>query len=231
MKWKTHKKITMAICRALNLPRRVVDASTLPDQHREFTTLPNGKHVRIAHHSRMALRAAWQHTKNARRLLIQEEDYSEELGMALHYIQDYVVDPTRGIFVFKWRSNSAHDMREEELVNLPVDEWAIFEGMEICDPNTLKKFLSTIKRERDPEKIMHTATMASAAIARTLVDPVRKGYSWPTALAMHIFFLAIPLVLGLSSPIYLPASFALAYLVHKIDPIYHRARLENEWFR
>jgi len=230
MKWETHKRITGAVCKALNLSGKVVDASTLPDQHNEFAELPNGKHVRIAHHSRMALRAAWRHLKNARKLLLTGRDYSYELGMALHYIQDYVVDPTRGIFVFKWRSDAAHDRREKELAKQPVSELAITEGIKIRDPNTLKELIFSIKRERDPERIMYTAAMVSSAAASVVANPERRGFSWFRALLLHTLFIAAPFVIVAGSPLYLPISATMAYLAHRLDVHYHRARLEKEWF-
>ncbi|ADC64745.1 hypothetical protein Ferp_0572 [Ferroglobus placidus DSM 10642] len=233
MKWKTHKLITRAVCEALSIPNseEVVESSVFPDQHNEFF-VSNGKRVRIKHHSPFALKAAWRHILKARKLLLQGKDCSEDLGMALHYIQDYSVSVTRRFLFFRWRSEKVHDEREEELAELPVPRDAIEEGMKIRDPNQLKKALFSEKPEEELERIMYTATTLSAAAVATIFYPVGDGSGWRRAVALHIAAVASPLLLALIGGwLWLPLATVLGYAVHKLDFKYHRAKLERDWFR
>jgi len=232
LKWRTHKLITRTVCKALSVPNAedVADASILPDQHNEFFELPNGKHVRIKHHSPLALKAAWKRLVAARKLLLAGKDYSEELGMALHYIQDYSVDITKKFLIFRWRSVKVHDEREAALVKLPVPEDAIEEGLKIRNPIALKKALFSEKPEMELEKIMYTATMLSAAAVATVICPERSGYNWKKAVVLHTAAVAAPFLLVLVAKWFLPVAPGLGYTIHKLDFHYHRAKLEKEWF-
>ncbi len=224
--------ITETVCKVLKVPNfhKIVRTCVFPDEYDEFLKLPNGKSIKVIHHSPLALKAAWEHLKRARKRVIANEDYSKELGIALHYIQDYTVDTTCGFFIFKWRSSEAHNQREDNLVNEQVSKEAIEKGLKIRTPNSLKKAIFSAKPERDPEKIMYLATKLSAAAVATVLYPERDGYGWKKALSIHIAIVALPFILVAINMWFLLMAMVLSCIVHKLDPYYHKAKTEKEWF-
>lgn len=237
MKWATHRLITRKVCLALKIldteNDKLVDACVLPDLHPEYYahhTNRGVRNVKIKHHSKMALKVAWIHLRRARRLLLDNKDCSEELGRALHYLQDYALDPRKKVLFLKIRSAHEHNRKETLLANYPIPERAVEEGSKITSPVDFEELLRKVKPSTEVEEIMFRAAFLSTAAVNVVFNPTKKGYRWKTALLVHFGLLSLPFVIVAYNTLLLPAAIAIAIAIHKFDFHFHNAKLEKDWF-
>jgi len=147
MKWADHRRITLEISRFYGIPesKGIAEASILPDREPDYYLHYGRKRIyrrRVPHHETIAVETAFNYLKQARKRFISGMSFAEHLGRALHYLQDYPVDPTENIWIFKYRSDRAHEEREEVLKSIPIDFRAVEEAKKlICHPHEFKHSL------------------------------------------------------------------------------------------
>lgn len=138
-------------------------------------------------------------------------------GGALHYIQDYCVDPKQKLWIFEYRSEHAHEEREESLAHLHMPEEAISAGFsEVCAPSRVKEIIFKARPKKSPEEIMFLATYLSAIAVKSVFKPDRpykleENYS--RALKIHIVLVLLPLLTLLAGVS--PPTLALATLPYE----------------
>jgi len=178
MKWEHHKSLTLAACKMLGIDCvRLKEAVLLPDREPEYRTVYGytgrklkARRIRIGHHSTAAVDAAFRHMKVARRKLIRGGDFIPELGKALHYLQDYAIDPRRKILIFSIRSEKAHEERE----NLEIfpDREAMKKALETkIYPHEFIKIAKRVGRKRTVEEISTAASYLTALALKLVVKP------------------------------------------------------------
>lgn len=215
--------------------------SILPDKYPDYS-LKVGKggrtrRVRTPHHDVDALEFALYYLKKARKAYLKKNPrYTEYLGRALHYLQDYSVDPHKKILWFNIRSNHTHDAREDVLTLMYVPDEAIEEGLrQSCTPSNLKKILYGTTPKKDPAEIIYLATYLTTIAVRAVVNPDRTPNleeSYKKALKIHVALLPAPFLLTLlnfTATTLLVAALASA-IMHKLDIHYHKWKFEYEWF-
>lgn len=247
MKWRTHMAITRAVCSRLGIQaaKEIADASVLPDKDPDYVyKFRWGKkrarvhRGRVAHHGREVLDLAFNYLKKARKAYMKGDNrYVEYLGRALHYIQDYSVDPRQKLWIFEYRSGQAHDEREGNLARLQVPEEAISAGFnEVCTPSRVKEVIFKVRPKKDPEEIMLLATFLSAVAVKLVFKPDKPHNleeNYRNALKTHVILVSLPLLMLLfgvsASNLVLAVVFSL--ILHVLDFRYHKWKLEYEWFK
>ncbi|MCS7144280.1 MAG: hypothetical protein NZ879_04595 [Archaeoglobaceae archaeon] len=241
MKWKDHVKITAEICGHFGLKncREIAQASVLPDKDPDhywaFGRRGRAYLRRVPHHELIAIGYALLHLKRARRLYLRNKRYYEFLGRALHYLQDYAVDPTENIWIFSYRSELAHEKREK--LDLSVDFNAVKNAMDKkCYPHEFKSFVFKTKRGKNADEIVFASSYLTALAFKMLLNPDKPEKleeEYGKAKITHIVLLIIPwifliaLVQGLA---YLFLSAIASAILHLADYNYHKWKLDYDWF-
>lgn len=243
MKWKTHRQITRMVCSRFSTHQEeIAEASTLPDKEPDYVYRAGYRgrvyRTRVAHHGREAMDMAFSYLKKARKAYLRGDGgYVEYLGRALHYIQDYSVDPTEKLWIFQYRSGEAHDDRESCVAGLEVPESAIQYGLrQECTPLRVRQIILGAAGKRNPADIMFLATYLSTVAAKSVYAPDRppgleENYS--KALKIHAALVLLPfslLIAGIS-PLTVLSALLLSPVLHFLDFNYRRRKLEYEWFR
>jgi len=241
LKWSDHKRITYAICRYYGLAEAdlIADASILPDKDPDYYYVYRKGKVRrrrVRHHDSMAIRIAFNYLKQARKAYLRGEDYSIPLGRALHYIQDYTVDPTKKLWIFRYRSGRAHDERENGLKNIPVDINSVDRAKsDICYPHEFVGKVLEVGRGSNPEEIMTKASYLTSLAVKLVVNPDKPENleeNYKKALIRHVVLLMIPwlllLIIGLE---YVLISIIASIFMHKLDFSYAKWKIDMDWFR
>ncbi|AIG98422.1 hypothetical protein AFULGI_00016630 [Archaeoglobus fulgidus DSM 8774] len=242
MKWRTHKAITRTVCSKLGIQaEEIANASVLPDKEPDYIYRAGRRRVyrvRAPHHGREALDLAFNYLKRARKAYLRgDRRYIEYLGRALHYVQDYSVDPKEKLWIFEYRSGHAHDERENGVARLHVPEEAVSTGFnEVCTPHRVKEIVYGAKPKKSPEEIMFLATYLSAIAVKSVFNPdkppkLEENYS--KALKIHVVLVLLPLLILLAGVTASTLALAaiLSFVMHKLDFNYHRWKLEHDWFR
>jgi len=240
VKWKDHKRITFKVCEHFGLDNahEIADASLLPDTDPDYVWDYSKKRIykrRIPHHEKEAIKMAFNHLKRARKNLLSGKSFVEALGRALHYLQDYSVDPKDNLWIFKYRSDEAHKEREGDLDKFDVDIKAIEEAknQEIY-PHEFTKHVFKIKRGKNPEEIMKISSYL-CSLALTLVmnpkKPEKLDNFYRRALITHIALLLFPWFLLIINFKFAILSAIASYLLHHLDFNYSKWKIDYEWFK
>lgn len=241
MKWEHHKSLTLAACKMLGIDCvRLKEAVLLPDREPEYRTVYGytgrklkARRIRIGHHSTAAVDAAFRHMKVARRKLIRGGDFIPELGKALHYLQDYAIDPRRKILIFSIRSEKAHEERE----NLEIfpDREAMKKALETkIYPHEFIKIAKRVGRKRTVEEISAAASYLTALALKLVVKPEKPedlDSKYRKALLIHLSLVLIPWTLLLINPVFFAVSILLSAAIHQANFHFRNWRLNRSWFR
>jgi len=239
MKWKDHKRITLEVCRFYGLEnaREVAEASILPDKYPDYYWTYGRKRAyrrRVPHHDVMAVDMAFKYLKEARRNKLAGISFAEPLGRALHYLQDYSIDPTEKLWVFSYRSDAAHDMRESDLYSLPVDYQAMRAGAsERCYPHEFKDVVYGVGRGKTPDEIMRISTYLTSLAVKLVVNPDKPDgleEKYEKAALIHFTVIAIPWILVLFDPYNIIWSAIGSYILHRLDFNYSKWKTDYDWF-
>ncbi len=150
----------------------------------------------------------------------------------MHYIQDYVIDPTEKFLIFSFRSSKAHDNLEKSLKNIPIDYRTIYNGAMLKKPNNFKDRLFSAKRYRDPTDALREATFLTASAIAVVLDPEREGRNFSKALMIHLILVISPiLIIALYDLSLILLGLIISYILHKLDQPFHKANLERIWFK
>jgi len=239
MKWKDHRRITLEICRFFGLDNAsdIAEASVLPDKEPDYYWTSGRRRVyrkRVPHHEKIAVETAFKYLKEARKRYLNNSSFAEPLGRALHYLQDYSIDPTEKLWIFSFRSDSAHDEREGSLQHLPIDFDAVKEAVgRRCYPYEFKSMVYSTKRGKNAEEIISVASYLTSLAVKLIVNPdkpenLKENYR--RALKLHVAVLLVPwtlLVFGFS---YAIVSAILSLIIHAIDVNYTKWRTAYQWF-
>ncbi|AIY89250.1 hypothetical protein [Geoglobus acetivorans] len=239
MKWADHRRITLEICRFYELPEpmEIAEMSVLPDREPDYYLYYGRKRIyrrRVPHHEAMAIETAFNYLKQARKNLISGMSIAEPLGRALHYLQDYSVDPTESIWIFKYRSDKAHEEREEVLKSIPIDFRAVEEAKNIiCYPHEFKSIVYNTKRGRTPDEIMRACSFLTSLAIKLVLNPnkpenLKEKYN--QALLIHLVAVILPWILATFNINFAAISAILSYVIHKLDFNYSKWRTNYEWF-
>ncbi|ADC65643.1 hypothetical protein Ferp_1492 [Ferroglobus placidus DSM 10642] len=240
MKWSEHRRVTAEICKRFGLENclEVTRASILPDVEPDYYWVYGKRRAyrrRVPHHDAMAVNYAFNYLKRARKAFLRGESYAEPLGRALHYLQDYSIDPTEKIWIFSYRSDSAHDERER--IRVDVDESAINEAKSLtCYPHQFKSVVFQTKRGKNPGEISYACSFLTALALKMIVNPdmpenLTENYN--KALAIHAVILLLPWLILLafaSGATYFVLSAIASLLLHYADFYYRRWKTDYEWF-
>ena len=242
MRWRDHIRITREVCKYYGLQNatEVAEASILPDRDPDYYWTYDGgwRQKRVPHHDEKAVEWAFRYLKKARKSWKAGQPFAEYLGRALHYLQDYSVDPTENLWVFSYRSDEAHEARELDLQSQPVNHHAIERGAsQRCYPHEFKGAVQAAGKGRTAEEIMWISTYLTSLALKLVFNPDRPEnleVRYRKALVMHIILIAIPwiliLALNLFSSSTLIWSTIGSYVIHKLDFHYSRWRTNHEWF-
>ena len=160
--------------------------------------------------------------------------FAEPLGRALHYLQDYSVDPTESLLIFKYRSDRAHEEREEVLKSISIDFRAVEEAKKlICHPHEFKSTVYNIKRGRTPEEIMRACSFLTSLAIKLVFNPskpenLKEKYN--RALLIHLVAVILPWIIVAFNTGFAVLSAVLSYIIHKLDFNYSKWRTNYEWF-
>ena len=163
MKWATHKKITGIAAKLIGLGKKEVrlltENSILPDKDPDYETkrVRKGnrtveKKYRMRHHDNpRTKKLIFKYMKLARRDYKNgdlPEVWTQPLGRACHYVQDYVVNVHRKILFFKVKDVRVHDKFEKDLLkcDVPYDEMKKI-AREEWYPSKFRKFLEYTLKE------------------------------------------------------------------------------------
>lgn len=243
MKWETHRRITRAVCSGFGLSSsaEIVEACILPDKQPDYTYRAGKRRVyrvRVSHHGDEAANLAFDYLKKARKAYLRADGrYKEYLGRALHYIQDCSVDPNEKLWIFSFRSDQAHNGREDAATSLRVPEEAIKAGFsETCTPSRVKDLIRYMKPRKSPEEIMVLATYLSAIAVKAVFAPDKTPGAeekYRKALKIHLVLVLAPFLILLSglTALNFVLAMILSGIVHMLDFYYHKWKLECEWFK
>jgi|Deesub1362A_J573_1020465.scaffolds.fasta_scaffold06699_5 hypothetical protein len=223
MKWKTHKKITLEVCRYFGLEaERIAEASITPDIAPDYALYGNThrRKRRVKHHGDV-LENAYNYLRLARYSYVNGSDYTRVLGRAVHYLQDYAVSSKRGFLFIKFSDDYLHDVKESEVANQPVPFDAISEADKtVCYPHEFISKASRIKPSGDPEVAMYNATYLTALAIKLVIDP-----DIPDDLdRLRVYrvtgyvFAFLPLLFILKSLFFIPISLVSSYLIYWMNP-------------
>lgn len=240
MKWRDHVRITAEICRHFKLEncREIAQASILPDKDPDYYWASGRRRIyrrRVPHHEIMAIDFAFEHLKRARRQYLRRESFHEPLGRALHYLQDYSVDPTEKLWIFSYRSELAHEERER--ADFSVDFNAVKSASETkCFPHEFKSLVLRTKRGKNASEVSIASSFLTALAFKMLLNPEKPENletNFEKAKNFHIFLLLLPWIfmIALFQDIaYLFLSTIASGILHLLDFNYHRWKLDYEWF-
>ncbi|MEM0302171.1 MAG: hypothetical protein QXI54_03250 [Archaeoglobaceae archaeon] len=240
MKWKDHIRITSEICRHFMLKncREIAQASILPDKDPDYYWASGRRRVyrrRVPHHDVMAIDYALEHLKRARKQYMRGESFYEPLGRAIHYLQDYAVDPTEKLWIFSYRSESAHEERES--FEFSVDLKAVKIAKETkCYPHDFKNLVLETKRGKNASEVSFACSFLTALAFKMLLNPEKPENleeNYEKAKITHIFLLLFPwifLIFLFQDFVYLFLSTIASGVLHFLDYNYHKWKLDYEWF-
>ncbi|MCS7144910.1 MAG: hypothetical protein NZ879_07820 [Archaeoglobaceae archaeon] len=240
MKWKDHVRITAEICKHFKLKncREIAQASVLPDKDPDHYWAFGRRRAylkRVPHHELIAVDYALLHLKKARKLYMRNQGYHESLGRALHYLQDYSVDPTEKIWIFSYRSELAHEERER--FDFSVDLNAVKIANETkCYPHEFKSLVLETKRGKNADEIVFASSYLTALAFKMLLNPDKPEKleeEYKKAKIAHTILLIIPwifLITLIQGIAYLFLSTIASGILHLIDYNYHKWKLDHEWF-
>ncbi len=239
MKWADHRRITLEICRYYELPesKETAEMSVLPDKEPDYYLHYGRKRIyrrRVPHHETMSVETAFNYLIQARKRFISGMSFAEPLGRALHYLQDYSVDPTESIWIFKYRSDEAHEEREGVLKSIPVDFRAVEEAKKlICHPHEFKSTVYNTKRGRTPEEIMGACSFLTSLAIKLILDPDKPENlegNYNRALLIHFVAVVLPWIIVAFNTSFAVLSAILSYVVHKLDFNYSKWKIDYKWF-
>lgn len=241
MRWNTHRRITLEVCRYYGLQnaREIAEASILPDKQPDYYWVYRRRRARrrrVPHHDAYAVDFAFKYLKEARKAYLKGFSFEGPLGRALHYIQDFVVDPTSKLWIFSYRSDEAHKDREDGLEKYPVPEEQIRLAEErTCYPHDFKTTVFSFGRRKEPGEIMELATYLTSLAIKLVVKPDKPPNlteEYRKNLRLHVALILLPWVLPLIVADVSAAVFsALASLaIHKLNFRYWRWKTDYEWF-
>jgi len=239
MRWRDHIRITREVCEYYGLQNaiEVAEASILPDKDPDYYWDYGRRSLyqrRVPHHDEKAVEWAFKYLKMARKSWKAGQPFAEYLGRALHYLQDYSVDPTKKLWVFNYRSDEAHEARELDLQLQPVDHQAIKAGAsQRCYPHEFKGAVHAAGRGRTAEEAMRISTYLTSLALKLIVNPDRPENleeKYRKALAAHLVLVAIPWILILFGSFNLVWSAIGSYVIHKLDFRYSKWKTDYEWF-
>lgn len=243
MRWRDHIRITHEVCKYYGLQnaREIAEASILPDKDPDYYWdfgRSSSYQKRVPHHDAMAVDWAFKYLKKARKCWKAGQPFAEYLGRALHYLQDHSVDPTKKLWVFSYRSDEAHEIREMDLRSQPVDYEAIrAAASERCYPHEFKGMVYAAGAGKTAEEIMRISAYLTSLALKLVVNPDRPENleeKYRKALVVHLILIAIPwvLILALNPFNFFNAILSLlgSYFLHKLDLNYSRWKTDHEWF-
>jgi hypothetical protein len=247
MRWKNHVDIASAVAERLALSpelRKVLKQGVLqPDWEGDKVlrldrnALPYRKRVRHHRARKRFIRGLLWKARLAH-LEGREEDAVWCLGRALHYVQDgsVAVGP---FHIF-------HDGREAELGRRKVMPQAMRLGEECALPSPLfvDLCLRSLAPKRSAKASMYQACLLSSALSCAVLSPpassLRLAIDTRKAAGRHrAVFIPLAVIAGLSSallllqldtPLLVPISALLAYLILRSDRTYYHLRCESRWF-
>jgi hypothetical protein len=152
----------------------------------------------------------------------------------LHYLQDYSVDPTEKLWIFRYRSGKVHEEREGGLHHLPIDLKAVEEAAKTrCYPHEFKSTVYNMERGKTAEEIMRLSSYLTSLAIKLVVNPdkpenLEKDYS--RAFKLHLAVVAIPWILVAFDINSVPLSAILSYVAHKLDFNYSKWKINYDWF-
>ena len=239
MRWRDHQRIVRAVCRILNIPENVtknlVESVVTPDKNPDYYYYYQKGRLRrrrIPHHSPQALKTAWNYIEQARRHYLRNLEYTYPLGRALHYIQDFVVEPTKKILIFSIKDWNKHEEIEHDISALKIDRKLVYKGTRLRKPNEFKERLFSARKSNDPKRALEEAILLTAGALTVVLNPKREGRNFLKALAIHLILIITPLILTtLISPYWILAGLILSYTLHILDSPFHKANLERRWFK
>lgn len=240
MKWRDHRRITLEVCKYYGLENaeEVAEASILPDKDPDYYWAYGRKRAyrrRVPHHDSMAVDMAFKYLKEARKKKLAGKSFAEPLGRALHYLQDYSVDPTEKLWVFSYRSEEAHEVRELDLHSLPFNHHAVREGETAsCYPHEFKSVVIATGRGKTPEEIMRISTFLTSLAIKLVVNPDKPENleeKYEKATIIHLIVIAIPWILTAINISNFLWSAIGSYIMHKLDFNYSKWKTDYEWFR
>jgi|Deesub1362B_J571_1020462.scaffolds.fasta_scaffold00567_2 hypothetical protein len=239
MKWRDHRRITLEVCKfyGLDNAKEIADASILPDKDPDYYWSYGRRRAyrrHVPHHDHMAIDMAFKYLKEARKNKLTGTSFAEPLGRALHYLQDYSVDPTEKLWVFNYRSDTAHETRESDLSLLPVDYQAMRAGASTrCYPHEFKDVVYGVGRGKTPRDIMQISTYLTSLAVKLVINPDKpdnlKG-KYEKATMIHFIVIAIPWILTLLNTSNFLWSAIGSYILHKLDFNYSKWKTDYEWF-
>lgn len=182
MRGRDHYRITLEICRLYGLSdaHKIAKASTVLDRELDHYMTIRRRRVRkrvVRHHDDLAIRYALKHLMNARKRYLAGLPYAKPLGKALHYLQDYSIDPSEKLWVFKYRSRELHDSIEAELTNMPVDLEAAEEALKTrCYPHEFVEKVYSIGRGKTPKEVMRISCYLTSLALKLVLNPNEPKY-------------------------------------------------------
>ncbi len=213
MKWETHRRITLEVCRYYGIPYSeiIANASTKPDESPDYHVTPTvGGYLRkVRHHAPSTPEVILVYLAEARRRFLYGEPFAETLGRALHYLQDLPIDPAE------------HDFLEEVLEKTPVDLSAIRSAREMSiPPHLFKRIVKAIGIRRKPDEIMWAACFLSSLAVKMVINPdvppdVRKKYR--RARILNIMAILLPWILTPLGIKFVVMAIILSFLIWLLD--------------
>ena len=126
------------------------------------------RRYRVRHHSAGGI--VFDRIKRARYYYLKGDMPSclYNLGFALHFIQDAHIPSPRTRYLRK-----VHDSIERRMRRLPIPEDVIDAGFDVAElsPAHVKRILSEVRWERDPESALLRAVWVSAVITAAVFGP------------------------------------------------------------
>lgn len=188
MKWESHKKITGIAAKIIGLSSKAVklltDASILPDKDPDYEVrrVKRGnktveKKYRLRHHDNpRTKKLIFKYAREARKKYKSgdlEEIWTQDLGRACHYVQDYVVNVHRKILFFKVKDMNVHDKFERRLTReeVPYEDMKKI-AREDWYPSKFKSLVDkTLKESKTPQEAMYRASLVTTALIKLVTKP------------------------------------------------------------
>lgn len=244
MKWKSHVAIAKAISAEMGLPdeleRALCNGSVEPDRRPDAAFREQGSRLRVvrAPHHTPPTGTIMAYMWRARQAYLIGNDYwaLKNLGRGLHYIQDKSVSPGRNF--------RRHDAREEEVADLCPMRHAVLDGIDaaVCSPRFVRRCVTDVRPLKNPDEIMHQATLFSAAISASVLGPPEaedefldkyrvavNAYRFRPAIGGAVAAGSLTAAyLGVHPAVAVAGLAAAAALI--VAPSYRRLCTEAEWF-
>lgn len=179
---RNHYRITLAVCKfyGLSNAHEIAKASTVLDKEPDYYMVYRKGRIRkrvLRHHNDMAIKYAFKHLMNARKRYLTGLPYVKPLGKALHYLQDYSIDPREKVWIFKYRSKKLHKSIEADLGSIPVDLKAAEEALKTrCYPHEFMEKVRNIGRGRTPEEVMRISCYLTSLALKLVLNPDEPEY-------------------------------------------------------